>query len=156
MCPEYCSCYEYTLFTNENQVELNLMSYNVPEDLKYSEEHEWIKIEGDTVTIGITDYAQAKLTDIVFVELPDSGEAIKAGDEFGSIESVKSVSDLIAPISGEVIERNEALDDAPEKTNTDPYGSWMIKIKPSNLDSELSSLLDAAGYKTHCESLESE
>jgi glycine cleavage system H protein len=132
------------------------MSYNVPEDLKYSEDHEWVKVEGDVVIIGVTDYAQAKLTDVVFVELPEAGEEIEAGSEFGSIESVKSVSDLIAPISGEVTEKNDDLDDAPEKVNTDPYSSWMIKVKPSNLDDDLAALMDAAGYKTHCESLEAE
>lgn len=132
------------------------MSYKVPEDLKYSEDHEWVKVEGDTVIIGITDYAQAKLTDIVFVELPDEGEEIETGSEFGSIESVKSVSDLIAPISGEVLAKNEELDDSPEKLNSDPFGSWMIKVKASNLDDDLADLMDTQAYKTHCEALDSE
>jgi len=132
------------------------MSYKVPEDLKYSEDHEWVKVEGDTVIIGITDYAQAKLTDIVFVELPDEGEEIETGSEFGSIESVKSVSDLIAPISGEVLAKNEELDDSPEKLNSDPFGSWMIKVKASNLDDDLAALMDTQAYKTHCEALDSE
>ncbi|MFW9915876.1 MAG: glycine cleavage system protein GcvH [Candidatus Thorarchaeota archaeon] len=132
------------------------MSYKVPEDLKYSEEHEWVKIEGDLAIVGITDYAQAKLTDIVFVELPEPGEEIEAGTEFGSIESVKSVSDLVAPISGEITEKNDELDDAPEKVNTDPYSSWMIKVQPSNLEDDMAALMDAKGYKTHCESLDAE
>lgn len=132
------------------------MSYVVPEDLKYSEDHEWVKVEGEIVIIGITDYAQAKLTDVVFVELPEPGEEIEIGNEFGSIESVKSVSDLVAPVSGEVLEKNEELDDSPEKANTDPYESWMIKVKPSNLEDDMASLMDAAGYKTHCESLDAE
>ncbi|MHA2270414.1 MAG: glycine cleavage system protein GcvH [Candidatus Hodarchaeales archaeon] len=132
------------------------MSYKVPEDLKYSEEHEWVKIEGDLAIIGITDYAQAKLTDVVFVELPEPGEEIETGTEFGSIESVKSVSDLVAPISGEIAEKNDELDDAPEKVNTDPYSSWMIKVQPSNLEDDMAALMDAEGYKTHCESLDAE
>jgi len=132
------------------------MSYKVPEDLKYSEDHEWVKVEGDTVIIGITDYAQAKLTDIVFVELPDEGEEIETGSEYGSIESVKSVSDLIAPISGEVLAKNEELDDSPEKLNSDPFGSWMIKVKASNLDDDLVALMNTQAYKTHCEALDSE
>lgn len=132
------------------------MSYKVPEDLKYSEDHEWVKIEGSLAIIGITDYAQAKLTDVVFVELPEPGEEIETGTEFGSIESVKSVSDLVAPISGEIAEKNDELDDAPEKVNTDPYSSWMLKVKPSNLEDDLAALMDAEGYKTHCESLDAE
>src|SRR5690242_21474439 len=103
------------------------MSY--PSDFKYTKEHEWIKADGSTATIGITDYAQESLGDIVFVELPKPGTELTAGKSFGTVESVKAVSDLYAPVSGSVIEVNQELTTTPEKINTDPHGAWMIKIK---------------------------
>lgn len=120
---------------------------NVPDDLLYTAEHEWVRIEGDTATVGITEYAQDALGDVVYVELPEAGDAVEAGKPFGVVESVKAASDLFAPLSGEVIEVNSALETQPELVNSDPYGAaWMIKIRPSNLD-ERASLLDAAGYR---------
>jgi glycine cleavage system H protein len=104
----------------------------VPEDLQYTKSHEWIRTEGDTATIGITDHAQEELGDVVFVELPDEGDTFDAGESFGTVESVKAVSDLYAPVGGEVVEVNSALEDAPEKINEDPYGGgWIIKLRIS-------------------------
>jgi len=120
---------------------------NIPENLKYSKDHEWIAIDGDTVTIGITDYAQGELGDVVFVELPGEGDSFEVQDAFGTIEAVKAVSDLYCPLAGEVTGINEALEDAPETVNKDPYGEgWMIKLKISD-SSQLDDLLDAAAYK---------
>jgi len=117
-----------------------------PDELKYTEEHEWLLIEDELVTVGITDFAQDSLGDIVFVELPEVGTMLVAGKPFGVVESVKAVSDVYAPISGEVIEVNEELPDSPETLNTSPYeDGWMIKIKPSDL-SQLDDLLDADDY----------
>lgn len=119
---------------------------NLPEELKYTEDHEWAKIEGDTVTIGINDYAQDQLGEIVFVELPEAGDTFSKGDEFGSVESVKAVSEIYIPISGEIIEVNEDLEDAPELVNESCYdGGWLIKVKPNDV-SELDKLLDKAAY----------
>ena len=119
----------------------------VPNDLKYTEEHEWISVDGDTVTVGITDYAQGELGDVVFVELPETGTTVEKMEPFGTIEAVKAVSDLFAPVSGTIAEINHILQDAPETINKDPYGDgWMIKIKLSD-QSEIDSLLDADGYK---------
>ncbi len=118
-----------------------------PENLKYTKDHEWLKVEGDTGTIGITEYAQGELGDVVFVELPAVGKALKQHDSFGTIEAVKAVSDLYAPVSGSVAEVNKELEKTPETVNKDPYNAgWMVKIKLSNT-SEISGLLDAAGYK---------
>ena len=120
---------------------------NIPADLKYTEEHEWIYLEDDIATIGITDYAQGELGDVVFVELPEIGTKTTKMEPFGTIEAVKAVSDLFAPVSGEVIEINESLNDKPEVINKDPYGDgWMIKIKISE-KGDLDSLLSAADYK---------
>ena len=120
---------------------------NFPEHLKYTKDHEWIQIDGDTGTIGITDYAQGELGDVVFVELPAVGKALKAHDTFGTIEAVKAVSDLYAPVSGSVIETNPDLEKTPETVNKDPYGKgWMVKIKIVT-PSEISSLLSAVSYK---------
>lgn len=122
---------------------------NIPSDLKYNKDHEWVKIDGDVVTIGITDYAQGELGDVVFVELPEEGTEIVINETFGSIEAVKAVADLFSPVSGEVIEINEAIMDEPEKVNQDAYGEgWMIKIKTSNPD-EISELMDASDYEAH-------
>ncbi len=102
---------------------------SVPEDLKYTKSHEWVRTEGDTATVGITEHAQDELGDVVFVELPETGTTLEAGDTFGAVESVKAVSDLYAPVGGEVVEVNEALNDAPEKINEDPYGDgWILKL----------------------------
>ncbi|WP_309382777.1 glycine cleavage system protein GcvH [Cerasicoccus frondis] len=124
---------------------------NIPADLKYTEEHEWLRAEADgSATIGITDHAQTSLGDITFVELPAVGDTIEKGDTFGTVESVKAASDLYAPVTGEVIAINEALDGEPELVNTDPYGAgWMIKIKID--DSEAPELLDAEAYAKVCE-----
>ena len=118
-----------------------------PDDLKYSKEHEWVRIEGDTGVIGISDYAQGELGDVVYVELPEIGKELKSGDPFGTIEAVKAVSELFCPVSGEVIEVNGKLEGDPALINQTPYGDgWMIKLKLANPD-ELSVLMDAAGYK---------
>lgn len=102
---------------------------SLPEDLKYTKSHEWVRTEGDTATVGITEHAQDELGDVVFVELPETGTTLEAGDTFGAVESVKAVSDLYAPVGGEVVEVNEALNDAPEKINEDPYGDgWILKL----------------------------
>jgi len=120
---------------------------NIPSKLKYTEEHEWIRIEGDTATIGITDYAQSELGEIVFVEVETVGEALEQGEVFGTVEAVKTVSELFMPIAGEVLEFNEALEDAPELVNDDPYGDgWIIKIKVSNA-AQANDLLSAEDYK---------
>ena len=119
------------------------MSY--PADLKYSKDHEWVDLTGDRGRIGITDYAQKQLGDVVFLDMPEVGAMLKAGQSFGTIESVKAVSDLYAPVSGQVVEVNAALKEKPETVNTDPHGSWMIVVKLTN-PSEASALLDAAQY----------
>lgn len=120
---------------------------NIPEGLKYTKDHEWISITGDIATVGITDFAQGELGDIVYVDIETVDETIDKNEVFGSVEAVKTVSDLFMPLSGEVIEFNELLEDTPEKVNTDPYGEgWMIKIKLSD-SSEIETLLDAEGYK---------
>lgn len=120
-----------------------------PEELKYTEEHEWVMVEGDLAMIGITDFAQDALGDVVFVELPAVGTEVTTGKAFGVVESVKAVSDVYAPVSGTVEEINEELPDAPEIINTSPYGDgWMIKIRMSNPD-ELDGLMDAAAYQAH-------
>ncbi len=120
---------------------------NIPADLKYTKDHEWIKIEGDTATVGITDFAQSELGDIVYVEVETLDETLEAEEVFGTVEAVKTVSDLFLPLSGEIIEFNEALEDEPESVNSDPYGAgWMIKIKFSD-NRELESLMSADDYK---------
>lgn len=118
----------------------------IPEDLKYTKEHEWIRIDGDTAVIGITDYAQESLGDITYVELPEQGETRDQHDAFGVVESVKAASDLYMPISGEVLERNQSLDDTPETVNSDPFGEgWMVKVRISD-PAQIDDLLDAAAY----------
>ncbi|MDD2059448.1 glycine cleavage system protein GcvH [Pseudomonas sp. GD03860] len=120
---------------------------NIPADLRFAESHEWAKLEADgSVTVGISDHAQEALGDVVFVELAEIGKVFAAGDAAGVVESVKAASDIYAPVSGEVIAVNEALADSPESLNSDPYGSWIFKLKPSD-KAELDKLLDAAGYK---------
>jgi glycine cleavage system H protein len=106
---------------------------NIPEDLKYTKSHEWVRTEGDTATIGITDHAQDELGDVVFVELPEEGATFDAGESFGTVESVKAVSDLYTPVGGEVVEVNSTLEDAPEKINEDPYGEgWIVKLRTTD------------------------
>ncbi len=120
---------------------------NTPENLKYTKDHEWVKIDGDIATIGITDFAQGELGDIVYVEVETEGETMEKQEIFGSVEAVKTVSDLFLPLSGEIIEFNETLESEPEKVNTDPYGDgWMIKVKISD-SSQIENLLDADAYK---------
>ena len=124
---------------------------NIPADLKYTKEDEWIAVEDGVATIGITDYAQDSLADVVYFELPEVGDTLAVGDEFGVVESVKAAADLYAPVSGEVVAINQALEDAPELANSDPYGeAWIVKIKMSNPD-ELGDLMDAEAYKAYCE-----
>jgi len=119
---------------------------SIPDNLKYTASHEWIRIEGDTVVVGITDHAQAELTDIVYVELPEVGRALAEGEGCGVVESVKTASDLYAPIAGEITEINSALEDAPEQVNESPYEEgWFFKLKLSG-EPDLSGTLDAAGY----------
>jgi len=120
---------------------------NLPSDLKYTKDHEWIKIEGNTATVGITDFAQSELGDIVYVEVETVDETLDKDEVFGTVEAVKTVSDLFLPLSGEIIEFNTSLEDEPEKVNTDPYGEgWMIKINISDV-SEIDTLLSDASYK---------
>ncbi len=120
---------------------------NIPAELKYTKDHEWVKIDGNVATVGITDFAQGELGDIVYVDVDTLDEAIDKDEVFGSVEAVKTVSDLFMPLSGEVIEFNEGLEDSPENVNTDPYGDgWMIKIKISDT-SQVDNLLDAEAYK---------
>ncbi len=120
---------------------------NIPEDLHYSKDHEWVRVEGDIAVVGITDYAQNSLGDVVYVELPKVGEQFAANEPFGSVESVKAVSEVFSPLSGEVAGNNETLNDEPEKVNQDPYGEgWMIRMKMSN-PGEVDSLLTAAEYE---------
>lgn len=117
-----------------------------PAAYKYTKDHEWIDLSGDRGKVGITDYAQQQLGDVVYMELPDVGRQVTAGQSFGTIESVKAVSELFAPVSGEVVEVNTAIKQSPEQVNSDPHGSWMVAIKLSNPD-ELSALLDASAYE---------
>ncbi len=120
---------------------------NFPTNVKYTNEHEWVRIEGDEAYVGITDYAQTQLGDIIFVDIPTEGETLEKGETFGSIEVVKTVSDLFLPIGGEILEVNPALEENPELVNKDPYGEgWIVKIKPTDV-SEADDLLDAEAYK---------
>ena len=120
---------------------------NYPVDLKYSKSHEWIRYEDGVAVIGISDFAQDALGDLVFVNLPQVGDDVTAGEAFGDVESVKAVSDLISPVSGVVLEVNEELEDSPENLNEDPYGAWIIKVEQVSGEEEL---LDAAAYEAHC------
>lgn len=122
---------------------------NFPAELKYSKEHEWLRIEGNTAIVGISDFAQKELGDIVFVEIETVGETVAKDDVFGTVEAVKTVSDLFLPVSGKILEKNQSLNDAPEVVNTDPYDTgWMVKIEITN-PAELSLLMDAEAYKKH-------
>ncbi len=122
-----------------------LEELNLPDDVRYTDDHEWVRINGDTVLVGVSDYAQDQMGDIVFVELPAIGDNFAKGDEFGTLESVKAVSELYMPMSGEVVAVNTALTDAPELINQQPYSSWIIEIKPSD-PSEYQQLHNAADY----------
>ena len=122
----------------------------VLDTLRYADSHEWVKLEGDIATVGISDYAQHALGNIVYVDMPEVGDEVTAGEEFGAVESVKAASDLISPISGEVVEINEALEDAPELINQDAYANWIMKVKVSD-PSEIDALMDAAAYAKVCE-----
>src|SRR4028118_1131071 len=125
------------------------MANNIPENLRYSKDHEWVLVDGDTATIGITDYAQHSLGDVVYVELPKVGDTLESHEAFGSVESVKAVSEIFTPVAGEVLEVNEALNDDAEKVNSDPYGlAWMIKLKRANAG-EADALLNAAEYEEY-------
>jgi glycine cleavage system H protein len=124
----------------------NQKHMNIPAELKYTKDHEWVKLEGDIATIGITEFAQSELGDIVYVEIETVGETLAQEEVFGSVEAVKTVSDLFLPMAGEIIEFNEALESSPELVNSDPYGAgWMVKVRVSDA-SEFDSLLDAAAY----------
>jgi len=120
---------------------------NIPSDLKYTKDHEWVKIDGDTITVGITDFAQSELGDIVYVEVETLDETLDADEVFGTVEAVKTVSDLFLPVAGEIVAFNESLEDEPEKVNSDPYGEgWMIKVKVSDLG-QLENLMSDEDYK---------
>ncbi len=120
---------------------------NIPDDLHYSKDHEWVRVEGNVAIVGITDYAQDSLGDVVYVELPKVGDEFAANESFGSVESVKAVSEVFSPVSGEIVGTNDALADAPEKVNTDPYGEgWMIRVQLANAG-EVDSMLTAAEYE---------
>jgi glycine cleavage system H protein len=120
---------------------------NVPQNLLYTKDHEWVRLEGDTAVVGITDFAQGELGDVVFVQLPDKGKTVKQGESLGTIEAVKAVADIYSPVSGQVVEANASLNDKPETMNQDPYASgWVAKIKVSNIAAEKASLLDPAAY----------
>jgi glycine cleavage system H protein len=123
------------------------MTMNFPADLKYTKDHEWIRVEGNVGVVGVTDHAQGELGDVVYIDITKSGEAVSSGDTFGSIEAVKTVADLYAPVSGTIIEVNGAINGAPESVNKDPYGAgWIVKIELSN-PSELDGLMDVETYK---------
>lgn len=120
---------------------------NIPQELRYTKDHEWARLEGDVVYVGITDYAQGELGEIVYVDVTTEGESLSAEEVFGSIEAVKTVSDLLLPIEGEILEVNSELEDSPELVNSDPYGKgWLVKIKPANAD-DVEGLLSAGDYK---------
>ncbi|MCM1377177.1 MAG: glycine cleavage system protein GcvH [Clostridium sp.] len=120
------------------------------ENLRYADSHEWVLVEGEIATVGITDYAQHALGSIVYVDMPEVGDEVTAGEDFGAVESVKAASDLISPVSGEVVEINEALEDEPELLNTDAFANWIMKVKLSDA-AEVDDLLDAAAYAKICE-----
>ena len=128
---------------------------NVPQDLKYTKDHEWIKMDGNTGTVGITDYAQSAMGDVVYVELPDEGTDVKAGEDFVVVESVKGANDVFSPVSGTVKEINGDLDGSPELLNEDAYANWLVKLEVSDMG-ELDSLMDAAAYAKLVEELEAE
>jgi glycine cleavage system H protein len=123
-----------------------LNELNLPEELRYTEDHEWVTTGGETLKIGVSDYAQDQLGDIVFVEVPEVGDSFEKGDEFGTLESVKAVSELYLPVGGEIVAVNEALEDSPELINEDPYANWIVEIKPAD-STELDQLLTVEAYR---------
>jgi glycine cleavage system H protein len=130
-------------------IKLKTKKMSIPAELKYTKDHEWVRVDGNIATVGITAFAQGELGDIVYVEIETEGEELDQEEVFGSVEAVKTVSDLFMPVSGKIIEFNSALESNPEAVNTDPYGDgWMVKVELSN-PSELDGLLDAAGYQAH-------
>jgi glycine cleavage system H protein len=134
-----------SLFLPNNKTDFDSMS-KVLEGLKYSESHEWVKVEGNIAVIGVSDFAQAEMGDITYVDMPEVDDTVDAGEEFGALESVKASSELISPVSGTVVEVNAELEDAPEKVNEDAYAAWIIKVEMSD-PAQLDALLDAAAYK---------
>jgi glycine cleavage system H protein len=132
------------------------MTYKVDPNLRYLPEHDWAKIEGDFVLVGVTDFAQKSLKDVVYVELPEIGTVFNFREVFGSIESVKAASELFCPVGGEIIETNVAINNAPEKVNEDPYGAWLIKIKPSTLETDWNKLMTPEEYSKYCAEEEEE
>lgn len=144
MClPSYKNAY----YLAKNRIKTQkLKNMNIPENLKYSNDHEWVSVDGDIATIGITDYAQKELGDIVYVEVEVVGETLEAGDTFGTIEAVKTVADMLMAVGGEILEKNEALEDQPELINSEPFeGGWIVKVKMNNPD-DLNNLLSAEDY----------
>ena len=134
-----------------------MSEYKIPKNLYYTKEHEWVSLSNDTATVGITDYAQKSLHEIVYVELPEIGKVVRQMDVLGSVESIKAVSDIYAPISGEVIEVNEKLNESPELLNTNPYGEgWVAKLKPTNLEEDLKNLMNSEQYEAYLKELERE
>ena len=139
--------FELNVHLNTFVIQLKKNIMNIPSDLKYTKDHEWIKIEGDQITVGITDFAQSELGDIVYVEVETLDETLEAEEVFGTVEAVKTVSDLFLPVSGEIVAFNETLEDEPEKVNSDPYGEgWMVKVKVTDA-SQLEGLMSADDYK---------
>jgi glycine cleavage system H protein len=127
------------------------VTMQVPKDLKYTKDHEWARVEGATVSVGITDYAQDKLGDVVFIEIENGGTRVKQGEKFGTVESVKSVSDLFSPLSGKITDVNKDLLEHPEYVNKDPYGkAWMIKLAADAVKDEMAQLMDADAYEKYC------
>ena len=122
------------------------MAYKYDKTARYAKTHDWARVEGDLVVCGISDYAQHALSDVVYVELPDAGAAFSQGEVYTTVESVKAAEEVFAPVSGEIVEVNEALEDQPEQLNSDPYGAWIVKVRPADV-SELDSLLDASAYE---------
>ncbi len=137
----------YCLPLPYRHITINRWIMNFPEELKYSKDHEWVRVEGDVAIIGITDFAQSELGDIVFVDVPNVGETMEANEVFGTVEAIKTVSDLMLPVGGEILELNPDLDENPVAVNSDPYGAgWMIKVKMAN-PAEVDALMSAADYK---------
>ena len=124
------------------------MSYKYDPTARYAKTHDWARVEGDLVVCGISDYAQHALSDVVYVELPDEGAAFSQGEVYTTVESVKAAEEVFAPVSGEIVEVNEALEDQPEQLNSDPYGAWIVKVRPADV-SELDSLMDTAAYEAY-------
>ena len=129
------------------------MAYKYDKTARYAKTHDWARVEGDLVVCGISDYAQHALSDVVYVELPNAGEAFSQGDVYTTVESVKAAEEVFAPVSGEIVEVNEALEDQPEQLNSDPYGAWIVKVRPADV-SELESLMDAAAYEAFVHEVE--